>query len=249
MSSILKALKRLEQQKAVRRDADHDVAWIVHYGGSQPDEKRRWPLAAALVAVASVSVVSTYWLMRGGHTDGAAGLTPSTGLQRKSAENAPATGTVQREPTRGETTGEPSPVRETGKSPSVPAASSRVPASSRGTAAGNPTLDSDLEPVEMAAVPRREEARRAAKPGAVQRSAEPAASRPPSSHSTQNLKVTGIAWQNDGQEHIAIVNGVSVSEGSRVEGARVEKIFPDRVRFSAENGSFEVPLGKGSEGK
>jgi general secretion pathway protein B len=61
--------------------------------------------------------------------------------------------------------------------------------------------------------------------------------------------VTGIAWQNDGQDHIAIVNGVSVSEGSTVEGTRVDKIFPDRVRFSSENGSFEVPLAKGPEGK
>jgi general secretion pathway protein B len=56
------------------------------------------------------------------------------------------------------------------------------------------------------------------------------------------LIVTGIAWQNDSTVHFAVVNGQSVTEGSTVEGARVEKIFPDRVSFSCQNKTMEVPL-------
>ncbi|MRR34048.1 hypothetical protein EG829_05000, partial [bacterium] len=65
MSSILKALKRLEQQKAVRRDLDHDMAWIGRDAGFPAREKRHWPIVAALVAVAGVSVLSTYWFTGG----------------------------------------------------------------------------------------------------------------------------------------------------------------------------------------
>ena len=43
-----------------------------------------------------------------------------------------------------------------------------------------------------------------------------------------------------------MVNGRPVAEGATVEGARVEEIFPDRVRFSFANRTFEVSLGKTS---
>jgi general secretion pathway protein B len=58
------------------------------------------------------------------------------------------------------------------------------------------------------------------------------------------LKVTGIGWQKDNADRLAIVNGKAVSEGAVVEGARVEEIFPDRVRFSFNDKAFEIPLGK-----
>ena len=60
------------------------------------------------------------------------------------------------------------------------------------------------------------------------------------------LIVSGIAWQKGGAERFAMVNGRPVAEGATVEGARVEEIFPDRVRFSFANRTFEVSLGKTS---
>jgi general secretion pathway protein B len=60
------------------------------------------------------------------------------------------------------------------------------------------------------------------------------------------LKVSGIAWQKDGASLMAVVNGSFVSKGGRVGGARVDEIFADRVRFTFEGKSFEVPLGKSS---
>jgi general secretion pathway protein B len=43
---------------------------------------------------------------------------------------------------------------------------------------------------------------------------------------------------------VAVVNGIPVSNGSVVEGARVEDIQRDRVRFSYGGERFEVTLGK-----
>jgi general secretion pathway protein B len=58
------------------------------------------------------------------------------------------------------------------------------------------------------------------------------------------LNVSGIAWQKDNASRLAVVNGASVTEGATIAGARVDEIFPDRVRFSYRNKSYEIFLGK-----
>jgi hypothetical protein len=45
---------------------------------------------------------------------------------------------------------------------------------------------------------------------------------------------------------MAIVNGTPVAEGSTISGARVEKIYQERVRFSYQGRSFDVGLGSSS---
>jgi type II secretory pathway component PulC len=57
------------------------------------------------------------------------------------------------------------------------------------------------------------------------------------------LKVDGIAFQ-DGADSVAVINGVTVSKGSVIEGARVEEIQKDRVRFSRGGERFEIILDK-----
>lgn len=57
------------------------------------------------------------------------------------------------------------------------------------------------------------------------------------------LKVHGIAFQ-DGAESVAVINGITVSNGSVIEGARVEEIQKDRVIFSRSGERFEVILDK-----
>ena len=58
------------------------------------------------------------------------------------------------------------------------------------------------------------------------------------------IKVNGIAFQGNGPGSVAVVNGVPVANGSMIEGARVEDIQKDRVRFSYGGEKFEVDLGK-----
>lgn len=63
-------------------------------------------------------------------------------------------------------------------------------------------------------------------------------------HTTPLLKVNGIAFQPEGSDSVAIVNGVTVSSGFSIEGATVEDIQKDRVLFSFKGEAIEVPLGK-----
>jgi general secretion pathway protein B len=59
----------------------------------------------------------------------------------------------------------------------------------------------------------------------------------------QEIRVTGIAWQNDSQSSFAMVNGRPVRQGAVVDGYKVEQILENSVRFSGAKGSFTVPLG------
>lgn len=58
------------------------------------------------------------------------------------------------------------------------------------------------------------------------------------------LKVHGIAFQDGSANGVAVVNGVPVSKGSVIEGVRVEEIQKDRVTFSRGGETFEVILDK-----
>lgn len=57
-----------------------------------------------------------------------------------------------------------------------------------------------------------------------------------------SLTVNGLAL-SDGEKRKAIVNGMSVSVGSVIEGARVEDIQENRVRFSYGGKTFEITVG------
>ena len=59
-----------------------------------------------------------------------------------------------------------------------------------------------------------------------------------------NLKLTGIAWQKDSASRLAVVNGSAVSQGSMIDGVKIEEILPDKVRFSVGQRNFEISLGK-----
>jgi general secretion pathway protein B len=57
------------------------------------------------------------------------------------------------------------------------------------------------------------------------------------------LRVNGIAFQ-DGVDSVAMINGVQVIKGSTIEGVRIVDIKKDRVLFSLNGVNFEIALGK-----
>jgi hypothetical protein len=57
------------------------------------------------------------------------------------------------------------------------------------------------------------------------------------------IKVHGIAFQ-DGADSAAVVNGITVSVGSMIEGTKVEEIQKDRVRFNRGGETFDIILDK-----
>ena len=60
--------------------------------------------------------------------------------------------------------------------------------------------------------------------------------------SPADIKVDGIAWQDDRKARRAVINGLLLKEGNVVSGARINEIRKDRVRFSQSGRNFEVAL-------
>jgi general secretion pathway protein B len=56
------------------------------------------------------------------------------------------------------------------------------------------------------------------------------------------IKLSGIAWQEERAARRAVVNGFLLKEGAVVSGARIVDILSDRVRFSSPAGNFELRL-------
>jgi hypothetical protein len=59
-----------------------------------------------------------------------------------------------------------------------------------------------------------------------------------------NLIVNGIALQDDPRLSVAVVNGKLLKSGMTIDGFQIERIFVDRVRFRGNGGNFEVHLTK-----
>jgi general secretion pathway protein B len=58
------------------------------------------------------------------------------------------------------------------------------------------------------------------------------------------LTVNGIAFQDGGNDNLAVINGITVSGGNMIEGVLVEDIQKDRVRFSHNGEKFDIILNK-----
>lgn len=58
------------------------------------------------------------------------------------------------------------------------------------------------------------------------------------------LTVTEIVWQEERSARMAVVNGLPVMEGDEAGEARVEEIAPDRVLFSRGNAQYSVKLSR-----
>jgi len=56
------------------------------------------------------------------------------------------------------------------------------------------------------------------------------------------LKVSEIHYRPSAQERLAVVNDLPVLEGVDIEGARVDRIFKDRIRFVVNGRYLEVKL-------
>lgn len=57
-----------------------------------------------------------------------------------------------------------------------------------------------------------------------------------------DIKLSGIAWQDDRAVRRAVINGYLLKEGAVVSGAKITEILPDKVKFSTAGGVFELKL-------
>jgi general secretion pathway protein B len=217
MSSILEALKKLEDEKAARRSGAGSLAGKVAKSGRKSRTSPAWLIPGGMLAVAAVSVLITYAVMR---------PVPSTvtGPAPQPTQNAPVRSPAAQPPDT------PLPAVATpvtdALSPHHPGPIPGEKKSSRSTMARRSVTPSKITTGKASPL-----------------SADSGKNRPTSAvPPLPKLTVVGIAWQKDTALRMAIVNGVPVREGGVVNGATVREILPDRVRFSANGKEFDISL-------
>lgn len=221
MSLILDALKKLEQEKAARKDRELNIAAeILKPERLQPLNKKR----TAFLAVASVggvlAVLAGIVLL--GRTDvrqqSSPPAAPSTVSQTTMPAPLPPAAAAPQNQTAFPTA---QPRADTGKGELF-----SPPGKSAKTTAAVPLAASRPRPVETAAnksVDAPENSTRASGP---------------------LPRVSGIVWQEERSARRAFVNGIMASEGSVIDGAKVVEIYPVRIRFSKGEKLFDVSIEK-----
>jgi hypothetical protein len=58
------------------------------------------------------------------------------------------------------------------------------------------------------------------------------------------LRVNGIAFNDGGADSVAMINGIPASNGSMIDGVKIEEIHKNMVRFNFNGERFEIPLGQ-----
>lgn len=212
MSSILKALKKLEQEKAVRKQEEIDLSREILQDAAPAARRLPWHWGAAIVAMVLLALLVVML------------------LGRKQAVQM--TATTEAPPRQ-----QPAPqALPQAVQPDAAPAEVRQP-----TALQQPGL-----PVQGTTRPRKPAPKSlpAPKGAAGPEQKEPARKQPAASMEEPSLSVSGIAWNKDSSERLAIVNGQPLTTGSVIGNAIVEEIYKDKVRFSSNGKSFEIFIGK-----
>lgn len=218
MSLILDALKKLEQEKAARRDGTVNIAAeILRPDRLYPKNKRiaLFTVAAGAAGLAAIAVLA----LMGGSDGLIKYFTPAPAVPPAAPQMvAPVIAPPAQPPQK---PGEPSVTRSRTAIENVEVRSSVKPAETR---ASQPPAVSRTQPADRAA----------------QKTAD--ASKSFSDESFPSLKVSGIVWQEERNARRAFVNGIIALEGTVIDGARVIEIYPTRVRFSRGGKSFEAKI-------
>ena len=219
MSSILKALKKLEDEQVSRRGETKDIARNILKERKGQTQFPWLPVIAVIAVVAALAVLGTYAAMGGFGREGNPEVRslPQTPALPQSAAASP--------PPSSE---EPKTAKELAPIPTVNVKAQSLPVVQQAKAAvkQQPAAPPETATSEALRQPPQE--------------SKLEAETPP----TPSLRVSGIAWQKESTSRIAIVNGQTVSEGTSVGGARVQTILPDRVEFAYAGQKVIVQLEK-----
>ncbi|RQW78292.1 MAG: hypothetical protein EHM51_00250 [Geobacter sp.] len=219
MSFILKALKKLEQEKAERRPGPADLETAILSGGRSRESAPRLFKWSVIVITFIAGGGLMYLLMHAGPGKSNVSQNQAVVADVPTAVHAPVAASAPQPAATGMEPGRPTaPQEEALRGGSVPV---------------RPRLQ---KPPEAASTSRRNV--RADVP--LTSPAPQEADAPPPA----GIKVNGIALQDDPGESVAVINGALFKKGMSVEGARLEEIFHDRVKFSGRGGTFQVQLSK-----
>ncbi len=221
MSVILDALKKLEREKASRRNGPVDIVPEITVPSARREKSGKWKIASMVTGAIIFTAVATTLVMTSLISrDKKAAPVVSANASMPQDETPAAA--VSAPPVQAIPENRPSPVPET-----MNRSSGEL---------DRPALRDENSSAEQAQVsqPR------------IRKNPEtaPVDAAPPAS-----IMVSGIAWQDDRADRRAVVNGALVGEGATAGGARVVRIYRDKVRFSVDGRTFDVPLSGQSQGK
>jgi general secretion pathway protein B len=234
MSYILDALKKLEHEKTRKSRGDG----MVNISGALFENERPRPsgtagrkIALAVTVAVLVTFGATWFLLRPVKGKEAPvprlavpvsppAPVPPVAVEPASLPAVPPAVTVQQVPPPAVTS---VPVQVTPVRPPAPTSKSL-----KAAVQAAPVSDDDDEGRESR---RRTKERKGQSLASDQATAAPA-----------DIRLSGIAWQEERRARRAVVNGFLMQEGGLVAGARITDIYQDRVRFSLSGKFFEIPL-------
>ena len=217
MSSILKALKKLEEEKSARMPDTLKIDTEILRGGTPSRFPYRNVTLLAVLFFVCGSALTNLYVRRGAHQ--ADNLPPRAAQRPPAATEEPRntmpteggpSRTVQVEPPRSQAKNAPTSAPHAKHLKHSRALASAVTGQPKPGIAATPTATPPAAPVKR--IP--------------------------------TLRVDGIAYHFCSADSLAVVNGTTVYAGAIVEGAKVEEIGKDRIRFNYDGERFEVPLGK-----
>lgn len=261
MSSILKALEKVDESQRPRRSANGGI-------GRGRERRPAWLLPAWTLGGAAVAALVTYTLMGGfarptpvaeKPARPAVAEVPAKVVQQPAAEKQQPAQQHVAEPA---TQPVAAPVAKVAAKPAQPVAktsASPVVQSTVPALAAKPINTAKIaavttkQPAAVKAVLPVQKSHPvsnvALQPAPVEASIASAATPEPAAQKSRPaIRVSGIAWQNSSEASFAMVNGRALRQGAVVEGYKIEQIYEDSVRFSNSKGnSLVVPLGAGED--
>ena len=231
MSYILDALKKIEHEKNKKRsDGRLSVANDLFQERKQPASRAGiWKIAVLIVGASLVTGGGTWFVLHGKSTRSVVAVRPLTPPQA-----VPIVPPVVAPPVLPM----PAPIPVQAVAPAmVPSLVPSPPA----TAPQETSEDGGGDDSRLSRKARRAIARGKAQP-VVQKSSAQAVSPVQVVPAPADIKLSGIAWQDERAGRRAVINGFLLKEGAVVSGAKIIDIQADRVRFSSAGGQFEMRL-------
>jgi general secretion pathway protein B len=223
MSVILDALKKLDREKSSRRSGTGNIA-VEILRPDLPRPGKRIPLYAAIALLTSIATAAiTYGvIVKGGFLSKSpppAAINPAEPSQQAAPVPIPS------EPAL-DTRDQVSPVPPKIQSP----VKSKKPAATPGENKGDEKKISRSVSPKEADIP-------------LEKTKVLPEHTPKGSATTSpSLNITTIVWYEEPSKRFAMINGVIVTEGSVIEGMKVEEIHPDRVRLLHKDQHFEISI-------
>ncbi len=220
MSVILDALRKLDREKSSHRGGTGNIAVEM----LRPDQSRPWKkIALYAIPVSLTAIVAaavTYVLMS--EPVPLPRPSPPVPVSHPAPIEEPAPAPVSREPV-----------------PKAQDEISRLPQKIESTVVSKPTETSPGEKkIERNVISEGTDTTHGSTKKALEHAQKGPAAAPPS------LAISAIVWYEDASKRFAMINGMISTEGSLVEGVKVEEIKPTSVRFSHNGQYIEIPISK-----